>query len=276
MEDPQYSEQARRQHGAPRKKISENDNQNVFKEKIKVKYIRLSLLALLLFSILPAAGNLQAQNQTPPIRPAILGQPMSDFSLPALSGGEFGISKLKGKNVLLVFPRGKVADHWCQICHYEYAELAEMEKIQGLRKKYDVEILFVLPYDKATVQHWVDIFPDQMAVIDGWKNPPETASAGQKNFAQTAKRLLPKAFRIQKGDIPTPFPILIDADQRVSKGLGLFTTNWDGSAIDQNVPTVFILDGAGTVRFKYLSQNTWDRPTAEYLAKVLDRMMSGR
>jgi len=241
-----------------------------------MKFIRMSLTALLLFSILPTTGNLQAQNQTPPLRPAILGQPMSDFSLPALSGEEFGLSKLKGKNVLLVFPRGKVDSEWCQICHYEYAALAELEKIQGLRKKYNVEILFVLPYDKATVQHWVDIVPDQLAVIEGWKNPPETASAGQKNFAQTAKRLLPKTFSIQKGNIPTPFPILVDADQRVSKGLKLFTTNWDGSAADQNVPTVFILDGSGTVRFKYLSQNTWDRPTAEYLAMVLDRMMSDK
>ncbi len=238
----------------------------------KTKAIGMITMALVL-GLASSTGILRAQNQAPPIRPAILGQPMSDFSLPALSGEEFGISKLKGKNVLLVFPRGKVADHWCQVCHYEYAELAELEALQGLRKTFDLEILFVLPYDKATVQHWVDIFPDQMAVIEGWKNPPATASAGAKNFAQTAKRLLPKTFIIEKGSVPTPFPILVDAGQRVSKGLGLHTMNWDGSTVDQNVPTVYLLDGTGTVRFKYMSQSTFDRPNAPYLAMVLEKML---
>ena len=60
--------------------------------------------------------------------------------------------------------------------------------------------------------------------------------------------------------------LLVDADRAVSKGLGLFTTEWSGSKVDQNVPTVFVIDRAGIVQFKYFSQNTLDRPGVEYVA----------
>ena len=66
---------------------------------------------------------------------------------------------LRGKNVLLIFPRGRVGDHWCQICHYQYAELAELEEAQHFRKKNNLEVLFALPYDSAPVQHWIAMFP---------------------------------------------------------------------------------------------------------------------
>jgi hypothetical protein len=39
------------------------------------------------------------------------------------------------------------------------------------------------------------------------------------------------------------------------------------------VPTVFLIDKAGVIRFKYTSQSTYDRPSAGYLVKVLARMM---
>jgi peroxiredoxin len=261
MENPQHPEQGRHASRGTRKKVEKENAMNM---------LRLILAVILLSGL----GLPQTQNPASPLRPAILGGPMPDFALPALGGGEITVSKLKGKNVLLVFPRGKVDNSWCQICHYEYADLAELEKVRGLRGKYNLEILFVLPYDKATVQHWVDIFPDQMAVIEEWKNPPASAGDRQKAFAKNIRRLLPKTFVIPKGNVPTPFPILIDADQKVSKGLGLFSTNWDQSAVDQNIPTVFLLDGTGTVRFKYFSQNTFDRPNAAYLEKVLDRLLS--
>jgi peroxiredoxin len=238
-----------------------------------MKSLRLGFVIGLILASFQATGRLGAQEPAAPLRPVFLRGPISDFTLPSLQGGEVSLSKLKGKNVLLVFPRGKIDDHWCQICHYSYAELAQREKTVGLRQKYDLEILFVLPYDKATVQHWVDIFPDQMAVIAGWKNPPAGANDRQKAFAERVKDMLPESFVISKEDIPTPFPILIDAERRVSKGLGLFTTNWDGSAVDQNIPTVILIDASGIVRFKYLSQFTWDRPNADYLEAVLERLL---
>jgi hypothetical protein len=182
---------------------------------------------------------------------------------------------LKGKNVLIIFPRGRVADHWCQICHYQYAELADLEKVQQIRKKFNLEILFVLPYDKTTVEHWVSIFPEQMEVIEGWKNPPAEAQKDPATvrWMETSRRLFPKKFAMTKDNIPTPFPILIDAERKVSEGLQLFTLFWDKSYVEQNIATVFLLDKTGQVRFKYFSQSTVDRPSADFLLKFIERML---
>ena len=83
-----------------------------------------------------------------------------------------------------------------------------------------------------------------------------------------------KAFDFAKS--PAPLPVLYDKDQAVSKMLGLFTTNWDDSAVDQNIPTVYLLSPTGDVRFKYMSQITFDRPNAEYLIKILEKLILGR
>ncbi len=165
-----------------------------------------------------------------------LGDSFPSITLPALQGGEISLASLKGKNVLIIFPRGRVADHWCQICHYQYAELADLEMTQQIRKKYNLEILFILPYDKATVQHWVDIFPEQMAVIESWKNPgaEELKNPRVKAWMEAAKKLLPKTFVMSKENIPVPFPILIDAERKVSEGLQLFALDWDNSYVEQN------------------------------------------
>jgi peroxiredoxin len=234
-------------------------------------------LALALFGR-PAGQAQPGPAPAPAFRPAVFGQPMPDFSLPAIQGGEYGPAKLKGKNVLFVFPRGKVGDHWCQICHYQYAELADLETKLGLRKTYDLEVVFVLPYGEAEVRHWAEIFPAQMAVIEGWKNPPgfDKLEGRRKDAVLRMRRFFPQAFDFGSGPAPTPFPILYDGDQAVSKMLGLFTTNWDRSAVDQNIPTIYLLNAAGEVRFKYTSQTTFDRPDAAYLAKILDKLILDR
>jgi peroxiredoxin len=213
--------------------------------------------------------------QAAPLKPVNFGDAMPDFSLPAVQGGEVNLSALKGKNVLIIFPRGRVGDHWCQICHYQYAELADLEKTQQIRKKYNLEIIFALPYDKATVEHWVSIFPEQMAVIEGWKNPPEAElkDPATQRWMETSRRLFPKKFAITKDNIPTPLPILIDAERKLSEGLQLFTLFWDRSYVEQNIATAFLLDKDGVVRFKYLSQNTVDRPDAAFLLKFIERML---
>jgi len=213
--------------------------------------------------------------QTAPLKPVNFGDAMPDFTLPSVQGADITLSALKGKNILLIFPRGRVGDHWCQICHYQYAELADLEKTQQIRKKYNLEILFVLPYDKATVEHWVNIFPKQMAVIEEWKNPTVEAQKdpATARWMETTRRLFPKKFAISKENIPVPFPILIDAERKLSEGLQLFTLFWDRSYVEQNIATVFLLDGQGQVRFKYFSQNTVDRPDAAFLLKFIERML---
>jgi peroxiredoxin len=208
--------------------------------------------------------------------PVLVGQQMPDFTLPAIQGGEVTLSDLQGKTVLLIFPRGRVGDHWCQICHYQYAELVELEKELRLREQYNTEILFVLPYGEEMVQEWVEIFPAQMEVIEGWKNPPddENLTEGRRRWAELARQYFAKTFTYDDGEVPLPFPVLVDADQELSKRLLLFTTSWDRSDVEQNIPTIFILDGDGMVQFKYHSQNTFDRPGYDYLFKVIDRMIA--
>ena len=237
---------------------------------MKKNFSRLNWMLLLLF-----AGSAILTPQAVAIKPVNFGDFFPAVTLPAVQGGEVNISALKGKNVLIIFPRGRVADHWCQICHYQYAELADLEMIQQIRKKHNLEILFVLPYDKTTVEHWVSIFPEQMAVIESWKNPTaeEQKDPGTMRWMETSRRLFPKKIAITKESIPTPFPILIDGERKLSEGLQLFTLFWDRSYVEQNIATIFLLDKTGQVRFKYFSQNTVDRPDAAFLLKFIERML---
>jgi peroxiredoxin len=225
--------------------------------------------------LLVVAGNALLPAQAAPIKPAKLGDLFPEFTLPSVQGSEISLPALKGRNVLILFPRGRVDDHWCQICHYQYAELAELEKTLQFRKKYNLEVLFVLPYDQATVQHWVDIFPEQMAVIEKWKNPgtEELKNPRARAWSEQVKMLLPRTIIMSKETVSAPFPILIDGERKLSQGLQIFTLFWDYSYVEQNVSTVFILDGEGKVRFKYFSQGTTDRPGAEFLLKFVERML---
>lgn len=209
------------------------------------------------------------------IKPATVLQPMPDFSLPAYQGGEVSISKLKGKNILLIFPRGLAGkDHWCHVCNYQYAELAELEMQKKIREKYDLEILFVLPYGKALVEDWVAKFSDQLIDIANWKNPPDQDKLDEKGRQriEMVKKLFPKNFSYEKGEVPLPLPVLIDEGAKVSQRLGLFTTEWNGSKIEQNVPTVYVIDKNGILQMKYISQNTFDRPSPEYILRFMEML----
>lgn len=206
------------------------------------------------------------------IRPVTLGQAMPEFSLPLFPDGELALASLQGKNVMMIFPRGLAGkDHWCHVCNYQYAELVEMEKKHNIREKLNVEILFVLPYSAEMVKEWVAAFPQQFLDIKNWKYPPEPEKLNdqQKQRAARVAKFFPKDYMYEAGKVPTPFSILVDADRTLTNGLGIFTMEWSGSKIEQNIPTIIILDKAGVVQFKYMSQNTFDRPSAEYLFKVI-------
>ena len=210
--------------------------------------------------------------------PVTLEEPMLDFTLPVYQGGEIKISDLRGKNVMIIFPRGYAAPGaWCTICDYKYAELVDLEKASQLRKKYDLEILFVLPYDRDTVKAWLDALPGQLEKIRLTKNPPDPTKLDEKGKTtmERYRKLFPKDLMVSKEEIPVSIPILIDVDRKVSKGLDLFRTEW-GSKVDQNIPTTFLIDRNGIVRFKYFSQNTVDRPSYEYLMGILGCFMSGK
>jgi peroxiredoxin len=214
------------------------------------------------------SGATAAHAQVVRIQPGLIERVMPEFSLPALDGRTLALGQFKGRTVILVFPRGKVAGedgsdpHWCQLCHYQYAELAELEQTTAFRAALNVEVLFVLPYGRNELAEWVSVFPKQVATVDRWRQQ-----------VKAWRDLLPRPVVFTNGPGATPFPILCDADQAVSKRLGLFTLEWDHAKVEQNIPTVFIIDTMGVVRFKYASQNTFDRPSASYLVRAVQRLV---
>jgi alkyl hydroperoxide reductase subunit AhpC len=192
-----------------------------------------------------ACGLVAAQEAE--TKPVTVGQPMPDFTLPAYQGGTVTLSALRGKNVMIIFPRGYAAEnYWCTICNYKYAELIELERTQEIRKKYNVEVLIVLPYGPELVKAWIDVLPEQLDKIKERKHPADPAKLDDKGkqTMERYRRLFPLDLSVKKGEVPTPFPILIDADRKLSKGLGLFMTEW--------------------------GQNTVDRPEYDYLFMVLE------
>ena len=227
--------------------------------------------AAVLFSLLSLPHDGRPQSQ--PIRPVTLGQGMPDFTLPVYQGGELRLSSLRGKTLLIVFPRGLAGqDHWCHVCNYQHSELVDAEMNQQIRKKNNLEIIYVFPYNREMITQWIDAYRAQLADIENYKNPPKEQLGDEKirQRMERTKKEMPRSFHVSKGKVPTPFPILIDADRVVSKGLGIFAEEWSGSKVDQDIPTVFVVDPAGIVRFKYISQNTFDRPGLSYLLKMIE------
>ena len=230
-----------------------------------IKQFYLTLIGLVFFSLF-----LSAQNK---IEMPQLNQAISDFSLYDNTGKQVVLSDLQGKNVMLIFPRGMVSDdHWCQICHYQYAELVELEQTKSVREKYNMEVLFVLPYSKDSVSAWIKMFPEQMKIIYDWKHP-DTTNISEKalNWSKLANKVLPKDFSREEGGIATLFPIMIDDHQLVSKGFKLFDDSKEKAP--QNKPAIYIIDSEGIVKFKYVSQNTFDRPPFDYLFNIMEKIV---
>ena len=218
----------------------------------------------------PAA---QPQNPEPRPQPAIVGQPMADFTLPVYQGGTLTLSSLRGQNVLILFPRGYAAEnYWCTICNYRYVELTELEKAQKIQEKYNVKILVVFPYTQDVVKIWVEALPGQLETIRANKNPADPSKLDERGKArmERSRQIYPNDYSLEKGTILAPFPILVDGERTLSKKLDLFRNEWNGSKVDQNIPSVYIVDAEGILQFKYLGQNTLDRPGYDYLMKVLE------
>jgi len=228
---------------------------------------------------LAQAAQAPAQPAEPRPQPAIVGQPMADFTLPVYQGGNLTLSSLRGKNVLILFPRGYAAEnYWCTICNYRYVELAELEKAQKIREKYNLEILVVFPYTRDIVKVWLEALPGQLETVRTTKNPADPAALDERGKARMERfrQLFPGDYTLPKGEILAPFPILVDGERTLSKKLDLFRTEWTGSKVDQNIPSVYIVDAAGVLQFKYLGQNTVDRPGYDYILKVLEVINSGK
>ena len=227
----------------------------------------------------PAQPATPVQNPEPRPQPAVVGQPMADFTLPVYQGGSLTLSSLRGKNVLILFPRGYAAEnYWCTICNYRYVELAELEKAKKIQEKYNVEILVVFPYTRDVVKTWLEALPGQLETVRATKNPADPSKLDEKAKARMERfrQLFPDDYSVDKGAVLAPFPILIDGERTLSKKLDLFRNEWSGSKVDQNIPSVYIVDANGILQFKYLGQNTVDRPGYDYLMKVLEVINSSK
>lgn len=220
-------------------------------------------------------NSLQSIGQDRILEPVGIGETMGDFTLNTYQGEEVSMAGLKGKKVLLMFPRGKVLEEmWCPLCYYQYAEIAALEKKTGMRKKYNLEILYVLPYPKDSITLWKKAAGKGLQTIENWKYPEgyDTLTGPVRRWADYVREFFPEKFSYPNGEIDIPLPVLMDEDKSVSSGLYLFTQEWGGTTAAQNMPTVFLLDEQGVVRFKYHSQYTNDRPQAEYLLEYIKEM----
>ncbi len=198
---------------------------------------------------------------------AIAGDPMPDFTLPLYGGGSFNLSSFKGKNVMLVFPRGWTGNNWCSYCPYQYLELEQLELKSGIKDKYNLEVAYVMPYSSERIKDWLEKFPDALQVVEGIKNPKNPPAAGtiQADYAEWVRTNFPIVFDVKKDDPHTVIPVIVDEDRIVSRQLKLFTGFWDGVSAEQNIASVFIIDKNGVLRFKYIGQMTEDRPSIKFL-----------
>jgi peroxiredoxin len=252
--------------------------------KTVMTIMRTAIILALAAGILAGQAQTQAQtqpqtpvSQEPALRPALLEQPFPDFSLPTYQGGSLTLSSLRGKNVVLIISRVYAGEgRYCTICDYKYAEAVEVEKKAKLREKYNAEVLFLFAFSREEVAKWLAALPTQLEKIKNRKNPPEPEKLDQqgKERMERMRKFFPLDLSLKEGEIPLPFPLLLDADRKLSKTLGVFATEWSGSKADQGIPSVFILDKNGVLQFKYIGQNTTDRPSYEYLMKILN--MIGR
>lgn len=228
----------------------------------------------ILLSVVIGLISLSLLGQNTNIQPGYLGKKVSDFTLQTYQGQKLSISDLEGRNVLLVFPRGRVLDNtWCGICMYQYAELADIEARKDIRAKYDLEIVYVLQLDKDSTEQWFKGFQERLARIEQWKYPTDTTNQAVMDWAYFCREAFPLKLDYTEKTIPRNFPIMLDTDKKVSKGFGLYRYEWDGTRTDQNIPTIFVLDRKGIVQFKYQSQETQDRPSADYLINVIENLL---
>lgn len=214
-------------------------------------------------------------SQKKPLDLAIIGEPLKEFSLPIYNEGIFQLSDAAGKNILLVFPRGYYdKDVWCDICAYEYLDLVDEFSNKNLAGKYNLELIFILPYDTSTIRKWLEDIPDVYAGLEAGKHLPDTLTNEKSmTWVHFANKHYPKTFSIKKGETPQPFIILSDEKHELSERLDIFRTEWWGTKVDQNIPALILLDTEGRVVFKYISQHTIDRPSSTYLIKIIDTMI---
>lgn len=216
-----------------------------------------------------------SNSQIKPMEMAILENPLADFTLPVYKGGEYTLSKETGKKILLVFPRGYYAkDMWCDICPYQYFDMIDLYQKENVREKYNLEIVFILPYDSKTIEKWLLDMPEVNDYLVKSKNNDLTyASEKEKRWVAYLNKFYYKQFAYKRSEVPEPFKILVDEKHELSERLGIFRNEWWGTQVEQNIPTLILLDKDKNVIFKYVSQYTLDRPDSRYMLKIFETFL---
>jgi len=226
------------------------------------------------FALLMLSGQLAAQAAV--IKKAYLEQPMSDFELAALDGKTVKLSALKGRNVMLVFPRVFYAvDGDCSICGYQYAELADQYQAGKWKERFNLDVLYVFPFSAEVIRSWIVRIPTMLEAVEGWKYPKaeDLKNEATKRWMDLARQAYPKKYSFAPTAVPMPFAVIVDEKRELSKGLDLFREEWGGGKGDQNIPAIFIIDRDGVVQFKFIGQHTVDRPSAVYLEKMMKALL---
>lgn len=79
--------------------------------------------------------------------------------------------------------------------------------------------------------------------------------------------------RIQQ--VARAFPILVDETGELIEAIGLVDPN-ESRRVPIALPSVFLLDGYGVVRFHYIGRGPDDRPKMELLLLAAERLTTGR
>ncbi len=78
-----------------------------------------------------------------------------------------------------------------------------------------------------------------------------------------------------KESLELPFPILVDPDLRVIHAYGVFHENEPkGRSIAR--PATFVLNSDGLIDYRYIGENTGDRPAADAILAVLPKVERSR
>ncbi len=230
---------------------------------------------LLLITLITAfTFNAFCQNEN--VIPVQVKEKFPDITLTSSNGELVNLPGKSGRNIMLIFIRGKVTPTiWCPICHYQYLEMVDAVEKTNFTKKYDMDIYFVMPYITDSLQNWINAFPQSLSTIEGWKNPENQQDLTQpaREWMDYTRKFFPDNFKYNPDKFKLKLPVMFDPDQKVSNGLMLYKQEWGGTKVEQNVPTIFIIDKKGKVHFKYYSQYTNDRPDADYLIEFIKKTM---
>jgi len=225
--------------------------------------------ALILVIVLGLLSN-NNFGQNEKVIPVQVKEKFSNITLTSSNGELVDLPKAD-RNTMLIFIRGKVTPTvWCPICHYQYLEMVDAVEKSNIEERYDMDIYFVMPYLTDSLENWINAFPKSLNTIDRWKNPENITPAAQ-SWMEYCRLFFPEKFSFDPENFQLKLPVMFDPDQKVSNGLVIYKQEWGGTKVEQNVPTVYIIGKDGTVKFKYFSQYTNDRPDANYLIEFIEK-----